>query len=92
MPLIALDAGAPFGAITVDADRCTMCPACAGSCPEGALADNPEKLELPLCREQVRAMRAMPEDLPERAITLVPRLNLVAEAKKPVVLNAAEIL
>lgn len=92
VPLISLDAGAPFGAIAADADRCTMCLACVGSCPEGALADNPEKLELRFVESKCVQCGLCQKTCPERAITLVPRLNLVAEAKKPVVLNAAEIL
>ena len=91
-PLIALDAGAPFGAIAVDADRCTMCLACVGSCPEGALADNPEKLELRFVESKCVQCGLCQKTCPERAITLVPQLNLVAVAKKPLVLNAAEIL
>ena len=35
---IALPAGAPFGAIDVNRDACTMCLACVGACPGGALA------------------------------------------------------
>jgi ferredoxin len=30
---IALPAGAPFGEIRVDRDKCTMCMACVGACP-----------------------------------------------------------
>jgi len=40
--MIALPKGAPFGAIAIDAGKCTMCLACVGSCPEGAILDNPE--------------------------------------------------
>ena len=35
-----LPPGAPFGAIVVDRDACTMCLACVGACPEGAILDN----------------------------------------------------
>ncbi|MGL5004958.1 MAG: 4Fe-4S binding protein, partial [Casimicrobium sp.] len=44
--VIALAQGAPDGEIKVNADKCTMCLACVGACPEGALADNPEKPQL----------------------------------------------
>src|SRR5258706_780053 len=39
---IALPAGAPYGAITVDKETCTLCKACIGACPEAALLDSPE--------------------------------------------------
>jgi ferredoxin len=35
-----------FGAIVVDRDACTMCLACVGSCPEGAILDKQEAPEL----------------------------------------------
>jgi len=37
---IPLPAGSPFGGIQVDRDACTMCLACVGACPVGALIDN----------------------------------------------------
>lgn len=92
VPVITLDAGAPFGAVVVDGDRCTMCLACVGSCPEGALADNPEKLELRFVESKCVQCGLCQKTCPEKAITLAPRLNLAAGAKKPLVLNAAEIL
>lgn len=89
---IPLDTGAPFGAITVDADRCTTCLACVGSCPEGALADNADKLELRFVENKCVQCGLCAKTCPERAITLVAQLNLAAEARKPRVLNAAEVL
>ena len=43
---IALPAGAPFGTIDVNRDACTMCLACVGACPEGAILDNQEAPQL----------------------------------------------
>ena len=77
VPVIALDAGAPFegdGRWTATVARC--CLACVGSCPEGALADNPEKLERALRRKQMRVVRTVPENLPGKGDhALAPRLN-----------------
>src|SRR5205807_1774701 len=43
--VIALPAPAtgpgPFGAIEVDRAKCTLCLACVGACPQGALLDHP---------------------------------------------------
>src|SRR5207247_9383627 len=44
--IVPLPAGAPFGAIEIDAAGCTLCLACVGACPTGALADNPETPQL----------------------------------------------
>ncbi len=91
-PIIALTQGSPFGDITVNADKCTMCLACVGSCPEGALADNPEAPQLRFIESKCVQCGICEKTCPEQAITLVPRLNLTADAKKPRVLNVAEIL
>ncbi len=91
-PVIALSKGSPFGEITVNADKCTMCLACVGSCPEGALADNPEAPQLRFIESKCVQCGICEKTCPEQAITLLPRLNLTAEAKKPRVLNVAEIL
>ena len=69
-----------------------MCLACVGSCPEGALADNPEAPQLRFIESKCVQCGICEKTCPEQAITLVPRLNLTAEAKKPRVLNIAEIL
>ena len=91
-PVIALELGSPFGEIVVNADKCTMCLACVGSCPEGALADNPELPQLRFIEIKCVQCGLCQKTCPEQAITLVPRLNLTPEAKKPRVLNEAEIL
>ena len=90
--VIALHAGSPFGEIVVNADKCTMCLACVGSCPEGALADNPEQPQLRFIESKCVQCGLCEKTCPEKAITLVPRLNLAMDARKPRVLNEAEIL
>ncbi|MGL4233259.1 MAG: 4Fe-4S binding protein, partial [Casimicrobium sp.] len=90
--VIALAQGAPYGEIKVNADKCTMCLACVGACPEGALADNPEKPQLRFIESKCVQCGLCEKTCPESAITLSPQLNLAPEAKKPRVLNEAEIL
>ncbi len=90
--LIPLESGSPFGEIVVNADKCTMCLACVGSCPEGALADNPEQPQLRFIEAKCVQCGLCEKTCPEKAITLVPRLNLSPDAKKLRVLNEAEIL
>ncbi len=90
--VIALAQGAPFGEIVINADKCTMCLACVGACPEGALADNPEQLQLRFIESKCVQCGICEKTCPEQAITLVPRLNLGPDARKMRVLNEAETL
>lgn len=90
-PVIPLAAGAPLGAIHVDAERCTMCLACVGACPEGALLDNPERPELRFIESKCVQCGLCAKTCPEQAIALVPQLDLRPEARKPRQINAAEV-
>jgi ferredoxin len=89
--LIALSAGAPFGTISVDRDACTMCLACVGACPEGALLDNPQAdaPQLRFIETQCVQCGLCAATCPEDAITLVPRLALTGEARQARILNEA---
>src|SRR5438067_6505561 len=87
---IPLAAGAPFGAITVNKDRCTLCKACIGACPEAALLDSPEAPRLRFIEANCVQCGLCASTCPEDAIRLVPRLTLGAQAKEPVTLHEAE--
>jgi ferredoxin len=88
---IALPAGAPFGALAVDRERCTMCLACVGSCPEAALLDHAESPQLRFIESNCVQCGLCARTCPEQAITLVPRLALTPETRAPRVLNEATI-
>jgi ferredoxin len=87
---IALPAGAPFGAITVNKETCTLCKACIGACPEAALLDSPEAPLLRFIERNCVQCGLCEVTCPEDAIRLVPRLLLGAQAKEAVTLNEAE--
>jgi len=87
---IPLAAGAPFGAITVNKDRCTLCKACIGACPEAALLDSPEAPRLRFIEANCVQCGLCASTCPEDAIRLVPRLSIGPQAKEPVTLNEAE--
>jgi ferredoxin len=87
---IPLKSGAPFGAITVNRDSCTLCKACIGACPEAALLDSPETPALRFIERNCVQCGLCAATCPEDAITLVPRLLLGPQAKEPVTLNQAE--
>ena len=87
---IGLPSGAPFGAITVNKETCTLCKACIGSCPEAALLDSPEAPQLRFIERNCVQCGLCEKTCPEDAIRLAPRLLLGAKAKEAVVLNEAE--
>jgi len=91
---IALAANAsPWGSVEVDKDRCTLCLACVGACPEAALADNPERPQLRFIESNCVQCGLCASTCPEQAITLVARLWLAegGRARRQMrVLNEAE--
>lgn len=87
---IPLSRGAPFGAITVNQQTCTMCKACIGACPASALVDSQETPSLHFIERNCVQCGLCENTCPEKAIGLVPRLALGAQAKSPVMLNEAE--
>ncbi len=90
---IALPVGAPFGAIDVNRDTCTLCLACVGACPEGAILDHAQS-EVPQLRfieSQCVQCGLCAATCPEDAIALVPRLLLTPEARQPRTLNEATL-
>ncbi|MGE5088952.1 MAG: 4Fe-4S binding protein [Candidatus Levyibacteriota bacterium] len=88
---IALPAGAPFGTLDLDRDACTMCVACVGACPVGALLDHPEAPTLRFIESNCVQCGLCAATCPEDAIRLVPRLDLTPEAKTPRVINEAAV-
>jgi ferredoxin len=87
---ISLAAGAPFGAVTVNKETCTLCKACIGACPESALLDSPETPSLRFIERNCVQCGLCADTCPEDAIRLVPRLLLGSQAKEPVTLNEAQ--
>jgi ferredoxin len=87
---IALETGAPFGAIAVDRAKCTLCMSCVGACPEGALLDSKERPQLRFIERNCVQCGLCVKTCPEDAVSLVPRLAF-KDVKTPVVLNEAEV-
>jgi ferredoxin len=88
---IPLPAGAPFGAIAVNRDTCTMCLACVGACPEGAILDNALAPQLRFIESKCVQCGICVKTCPENAIALVPELDVTPSAKSPRILNEAQI-
>ena len=87
---LPLPQGAPYGAVHVNTDKCTLCMACAGLCPTGALSDSPDRPQLSFTEEACIQCGLCAGLCPETAITLEPRLDLSDAAFRPRVANEEE--
>jgi ferredoxin len=88
---LPLSVGAPYGAVVVDKQKCTMCLACVGSCPEGALIDAKDKPQLRFIERNCVQCGLCVKTCPEDAISLQPRLLLDASATQPMVVNEDKV-
>ncbi len=89
-PALPLPAQAPYGAVLVDQDSCTLCLSCVSLCPSGALGDNPDLPQLRFQEDACLQCGLCASACPESAITLQPQLNLAPEALAQVVLHEEE--
>lgn len=87
---IALPDGAPYGAVVVDTDACTLCLSCASLCPSGALGDSPDMPQLRFQEDACIQCGLCAGVCPEQAISLVPQLDLTDAAFSQRVLNEEE--
>src|SRR5688572_9075465 len=83
---IRLEKGAPYGALAINKQTCTLCKACVGACPESALVDATESPALRFIERNCVQCGLCAKTCPEDAITLIPRLLLGPNAKQPVTL------
>jgi ferredoxin len=87
---IALPAAAPFGEILVDRDKCTMCMACVGACPESALMDGVDQPLLKFLERNCVQCGLCEATCPEDAIRLSPRLLLTPAVREARLLNETQ--
>lgn len=87
---IPLPAGAPFGGVCVDEDRCTLCLSCVGVCPTGALSHAADPPSLGFTETACVQCGLCRVACPERAVALTPRLNLRVEARNRQVVKQDE--
>jgi ferredoxin len=87
---IALPAGAPFGAVAINRDACSLCMACVGACPSSALMDGQDKPQLRFVEQNCVQCGLCASTCPENAITLVPRLSFAETRRQAVVLNETQ--
>jgi ferredoxin len=88
--VVALPAWAPFGRIEINAAGCTLCLACVGACPTGALLDNPERPMLRFVEDACVQCGLCKATCPEKVITLHPQLDFRAATATDRVLKEEE--
>ena len=76
--VIALPEGAPFGAVEVRTEGCTLCLSCVSACPTGALVDDPERPSLRFSEDACVQCGLCKATCPEKVITLKPQLDFAA--------------
>jgi ferredoxin len=72
---LPLPEGAPYGAVLVDAQACTLCLACVSLCPSGALGDHPDKPLVSFRETACLQCGLCVSACPENAVTMRPQLD-----------------
>ncbi|WP_299725951.1 4Fe-4S binding protein [uncultured Tateyamaria sp.] len=78
--ILPLPDNAPYGAVVVDTEACTLCLSCVSLCPSGALGDNPDLPQLRFQEDACLQCGLCSNICPESAITLAPQMNLTDTA------------
>jgi ferredoxin len=88
--VVALPVGAPFGAVEIDAQGCTLCLACVSACPTGALSDDAERPMLRFAEDACVQCGLCRATCPEKVISLVPQIDFRAVTTSARVLKEEE--
>ncbi|PKO56670.1 MAG: [Fe-S]-binding protein, partial [Betaproteobacteria bacterium HGW-Betaproteobacteria-19] len=86
---VALKAGAPFGQV-IAADVCTLCMACTGACPAGALRASTDSFRLDFIERNCVQCGLCVNSCPESALSLEPRLLFGEQARSARTLREAD--
>jgi ferredoxin len=73
--VIALEKGAPFGVVEIDADGCTLCLSCVNACPAKALRDNPDAPQLKFQQSNCIQCGLCKDTCPEKVISLNAQID-----------------
>jgi ferredoxin len=88
--VIALPEGAPFGAVVLNVEGCTLCLSCVSACPTGALLDDPERPMLRFIEDACVQCGLCQATCPEKVISLTPQLDFRAATATARVLKQEE--
>ncbi|HIE55358.1 MAG TPA: 4Fe-4S dicluster domain-containing protein, partial [Chromatiaceae bacterium] len=83
-PMTLLEAGAPFGTVVVDQERCTLCSACIGACPGQALQAGVDEPAIRFLEANCLQCGLCTRTCPEDAIAISPRLLFAREKRDEV--------
>lgn len=92
LELLDLPTGSPYGSISIDCDKCTLCLACVGSCPAGALSDNEDRPQVSFIEHSCVQCGLCKTTCPENAISMKAQFNFDKSALSPEILNTEEPL
>jgi ferredoxin len=87
---IALPPQSAFGAVNIDVAGCTLCLACVGACPTGAMQDNPDSPQLRFQEGACIQCGLCRVTCPENVITLEPRLDFTEASRMALVMKEEE--
>jgi ferredoxin len=88
--VVPLPAGAPFGAVEVNVEGCTLCLACVSACPTGALSADTEKPMLRFAEDACVQCGLCKATCPEKVISLRPQIDFRAATAAARVLKEEE--
>ncbi|MBM3529980.1 MAG: 4Fe-4S dicluster domain-containing protein [Alphaproteobacteria bacterium] len=88
--IVALPEGAPFGTVEVNVAGCTLCLACVGACPTGALSADSERPMLRFAEDACVQCGLCKATCPEKVITLRPQIDFRAATAAPRTLKEEE--
>jgi ferredoxin len=88
--VVALPEGAPFGAVEIDVEGCTLCLSCVSACPTGALRDDPDRPMLRFVEDACVQCGLCQATCPENVITLKPQIDFDAARAPARVLKEEE--
>ncbi|MGD8407516.1 MAG: 4Fe-4S binding protein [Thiohalophilus sp.] len=80
--VLALSAQAPFGEVRVNTQACTLCMACTGVCPTGALLAGNELPQLKFIENNCVQCGLCEQTCPESAITRHQQYRFESEARR----------
>ena len=87
---ISLPVKAPFGALAIDRQACSLCMSCVGACPAAALQDGQGAPQLRFIEKNCVQCGLCANTCPETAISLVPRMSFDPARMNAVVLNESQ--
>ena len=88
--VLDLPIGAPYGAVLIDTEACSLCLACVSLCPSGALGDNEDLPQLRFQEDACLQCGLCSNICPEKAITLKPQMDLTDQAFTQKILHEEE--